>query len=677
MLFSASQAYSQDAAGGAQEEQSKYITLDTLVVEAPPIEQSEQQIGSQSVALYKITDLSELIAAELAEATMVRKSGYGNEVNLRGFSQANLPVLVNGGFIEGACGSRKDPALSHINLLTVDRIVVREGPFDVSRSGNLGGYVDVITREPQERFTGQLLARIGSYDFASAGFSSSMGTEAVQALLGYNYSQSGQYEDGDGVALWQLREGRSAAYNNKGKKADAFSKNDLWGAVKARTGAKGELLVEYAYGEARDILTSRVEMDTAKETTGLARAEWTLRELGPWSEELLVRAYYNDVGHYPTQRYREVAVPKKVRAKTSIMGGAVENKARVAGTALSIGADAFEKDWEADVFNETTGALLNGILVPSVNEAHIGAFARSDSEFDGWTLSAGIRVDRVRTRADEALTHSAKISNANRRTDTMTGGFVSLRRQINGSVDAFAGVGRSYRTPTGVERYIQSGAAYFGNPELEPVSNTEADLGLRLHAGRWSLQVKGFYSDLEDYIYQVLTDEGWKSYENIDAHIYGADAKAGVELGSGFSLNAGAALQRGRKDSLPSNNEDWDLGQMAPFKGSVALDYQGQHSIAGRYLRLFGSIGLVHGDKCERIDSDAGETLLDSWNVVNMRVGVSAGSWTFVAGVDNLFDQTYALANSYEWDVLAGASAQPLVVNEPGRFVYASISRQW
>lgn len=86
-------------------------------------------------------------------------------------------------------------------------------------------------------------------------------------------------------------------------------------------------------------------------------------------------------------------------------------------------------------------------------------------------------------------------------------------------------------------------------------------------------QAKGFYSDLKDYIYQENNLAGYKSYTNIDAHIYGGDIKAGVDLIHGFSLDGGLAYQRGRKDSFPDNNTNKDLGQIAPLKSKLALNY--------------------------------------------------------------------------------------------------------
>jgi iron complex outermembrane receptor protein len=41
--------------------------------------------------------------------------------------------------------------------------------------------------------------------------------------------------------------------------------------------------------------------------------------------------------------------------------------------------------------------------------------------------------------------------------------------------------------------------------------------------------------------------------------------------------------------------------------------------------------------------------------------------------MDNVFDRKYMVANSYEWDVIGGSGATPAIVNEPGRFFYASL----
>ena len=653
------------------------VVLDAFVVEERAETQATELIDSRALKLHKIVDLAEVLSGELVEASIVRKSGYGNEVNLRGFSQANLPILVNGGFLEGACGGRKDPALSHINLLAVERIVVREGPYDVTQPGNLGGYIDVLTKQPEPGISGEALARIGSYGFRSAGTTANAGNATVQVRAGYNYSESGQYADGNGDELWQLREGRSAPFTAQGRSADAFAKHDAWGALRLTPNAIHALQFDYAFGEASDILNPRGDFDTARETTKLARLSWTAKDLGAASEKLTVSAYYNAVGHYPTQELRTLAVPKEIVAKSAIAGVSLRNEFHGGDTLWTYGVDTYQRTWKGDVFNAATGAVLNPYMLPTAKTLDLGAYLRGERTVGAWQLSSGLRWDSFRTKADEALPQSAKLTAANRNSDGLLGGYVTARYAFTERSQLFAGVGRSYRVPTGTERYIQSSATFFGNPALEPTANTEIDLGWRTAAGPWSLQVKGFYSDLADYIYQVRTLAGYQTYANIDAHLYGFDAKASCELGAGFKLAGGLAWQRGRKDTLPENNTDRDLGQMSPLKTRLALDYERELALGDAKPTVFASLEWVHGNASRDVDTAAGEKVLPSWDVANLRVGCHLGAWSLTAGIDNLFDETYAVANSYEWDVVAGTAANPIVVNEPGRFAYASLGYSW
>lgn len=181
--------------------------LETIVVTADAIDDEKQEIESGELRLRKVVDLAEILSDELIEVQMIRKSAYGNEVSVRGFGQENIKVLLDGGILEGACGSRKDPSLSHINILTVKKLTVQEGPFDVTKPGCLGGYIDVITKKPEQGFQGELLGKIGSYGFHSGGFTTTGGSENIQWLFGYNFSESDQYEDGSGERLWRVREG--------------------------------------------------------------------------------------------------------------------------------------------------------------------------------------------------------------------------------------------------------------------------------------------------------------------------------------------------------------------------------------------------------------------------------------------------------------------------------------
>jgi iron complex outermembrane receptor protein len=633
----------------------------------------QQKIEKHALKTHKVVDLAEILSDELIEAQMIRKGGYGNEISMRGFGQENMKVLLDGGILEGACGSRKDPPLSHINMLTVQKLVVRQGPFDVARPGCLGGYVDVITRKPKSKFDVDMLGKAGSCGFRSGGFMTNGGNSKVQGLFGYNFSESDQYKDGDGDRLWQVRDGLPAPYNSDGRDARAFRKHDVWGKLQFTPNGQHTILLEHTYGKAENILTPRVVFDTEKEITNLTRAGWEVRDLGSLSKKLTVSFYRNEVDHYPFQDFRAVAVPKSNIVESVITGGGIENMTETGFAALTFGIDMYHRDWWGDVYNSQTGALLNGNLIPSAKSLNVGSYLQADRFFEKWSLSIGLRYDRFQQRADEKLVYTSTITDENRRVDHFLGGHFSAQYYLTGETMVFGGVGRSYRTPTSCERYIQGSPTFFGNPKLEPTANTEFDLGLDCRHGRWTFQAKGFYSDLENYIYQENNVAGYQSYTNIDVHIYGADLKAGVDLAYWLSMEGAIACQRGCKDSYPDNNRDDDLGQIAPPKGRLALNYNHEKPFDREKAAFSGSLEWVHSNAAAAADADAGEKRLLAWDIMNLRIGCRFKSLALNVGVDNIFDREYTVANSYEWDVIGGSGATPAIVNEPGRFYYLSI----
>ena len=651
--------------------------FETIVVTADAIDDEQQEIESRELRSHKVVDLAEILSDELVEVQMIRKSGYGNEVSVRGFGQENIRVLLDGGILEGACGSRKDPSLSHINMLTVQKLTVQQGPFDVTKPGCLGGYIDVVTRKPEQGFYGELLGKVGSYGFYNGGFTTTGGSDKVQWLFGYNYSESGQYEDGDGERLWSVREGLAASYSEEGRDAKSFQKHDIWGKLQFRPNEDNTILLEHSYGKANDILTPRVVFDTEEELTNLTKASWEIRNLGKLSKTLTLSVYRNEVDHAPFQEYRNVAVPKNNEVESVITGGAVQNVTETDFATLTYGIDWYHRDWWGDVYNSLTGQSLNDVLIPSVRSLNLGGYVKMDKTFDRLSLGLGLRYDRFRQKADEELKFTSAVTDNNRNVDHLFGGHLSFRYVLSDEAMLFGGVGRSYRTPTSSERYIQGNPGFFGNPDLKPTSNTEFDMGVVCELGGVKFQTKGFYSSLDDYIYQENNVAGYKSYTNIDAHIWGGDIKASVDIRDGFSLEGGIAYQKGVKESFPDNNNDDDLGQMAPLKGMLSLNYNSHETLRDHDRGLFGSIEWVHSSASKHIDADAGEKPLEAWDSINLRMGYRYKSYSLNVGMDNLFDAQYMVANSYEWDVIGGSGANPAIVSEPGRFIYATVGYAW
>jgi iron complex outermembrane receptor protein len=461
--------------------------LAPVVVLGKAMDYKNGEIEGSVLLSHKVVDLAEILSSELPEVQMIRKSGYGNEVSLRGFGQENIKVLIDEGILEGACGSRKDPALSHINMLTVQEITVNQGPFDVTKPGYLGGYINIKTKKPVSGFEGEIVSKIGTYDFLSSGFMISGGGEPVTALLGYNYSRSGQYEDGAGNSLWHVREGLAAPYNSRGINADSFKKHDVWGKINITPSEKLSLLLEHTYGEARDILTPRVVFDTEKEINNLSKISLNIHNSGSFSDDLAISIYRNAIEHYPFQGFRDVTAPKNNMVESVITGGSISNMVDTGYADITYGIDIYHRKWWGDVYNSLTGALLNGYLIPDVNSLNMGAYLKAEKRVDKWSFDLGLRYDRFRQEADEELVFTQGVTSSNKQTDSLPGGYFMVKNHPFEGLTLFGGAGRSYRTPTSAERYIQGGPTFFGNPGLKPASNTEYDMGIAIERAGWMI----------------------------------------------------------------------------------------------------------------------------------------------------------------------------------------------
>jgi len=630
------------------------------------------RIDQKSLKSHKVVDLAEILSDELVEASMIRKSGYGNEVGLRGFTKNNLRFSQDETLIEGSCGSRKDPPLSHINLLTIDKLEVNEGPYDVAVPGALGGDINVITKDPRRGFHGEFLSKFGSFDYLSQGGFLSGGNKLVQGLFGYNYSRSGQYHDGAGNRLTSF----NPNYNQKGQDMAAFEKHDFWGKLKVAPAENHELTLTSSYGRGNDILTPRVAMDTEIERNYFNKLDYTIRDLGKFSDRLSVSGYYNRIEHYPSGKFRTGIVnQRKIEAISYITGARIENEIKSDIAVITGGLDAYYRNWYGEVMSRETEQVLNKSLFPDVNELDFGAYVKAEKDIGKLSVTGGLRADIFHTKADRTLVFSRTLTDENGQTEFFPSANLFLKYFFTQETALFGGLGLSTRTPSAVERYIQEGAGYYGNPDLKSARNFETDIGFETEFfKRWKIKAKGFYSYLKNFIYQTAVPA--RTYTNIDAYLIGGDVKSTFDLGKGFELEGGLAYQRGGKYKRPQGNNDKDLAEVAPLKVKAAINYD-----RGGF---FSTVEWVHSNAQQRVDVAAGEVHIKGWDVFNLRGGYafdnSIRHFEFLngavvyLGIDNILNRNYAMANSYEYDPTSTTGANVRIVNEPGRFMYASLS---
>ncbi len=147
-----------------------------------------------------------------------------------------------------------------------------------------------------------------------------------------------------------------------------------------------------------------------------------------------------------------------------------------------------------------------------------------------------------------------------------------------------------------------------------------------------------------------------------------------MSLSDSFDLETGIAYYRGKKATQPDRfNQDEDLANMAPLKSRLALRFTRDFEILNAAVTVTALPEWIHSENSNDVDEDAGEKELAGWDTGNIRLGLQYNFFEFNLGIENIFDEEYAVANSYEWDVVAGEGSNPPIIKEPGRSFYISM----
>ncbi len=130
------------------------------------------------------------------------------------------------------------------------------------------------------------------------------------------------------------------------------------------------------------------------------------------------------------------------------------------------------------------------------------------------------------------------------------------------------------------------------------------------------------------------------------------------------------AYQRGEKDNPQTGQTVTDMPEIPPFKINLAGNYDWDDSLTFR-AELYGA------DDWTNFDAENGEQELDAYAVLNLRATKSFNdNIELIVGVDNVFDNTYAVSNTYK-DLILMPVPNPndtvMLMNEPGRYVYTNL----
>lgn len=625
----------------------------------------------------KSADVAEALFKQSPGVALVRRSGVANDIVVRGQKKDNINVTIDGAKLYGACPNRMDPPVSHVLTNNIDSIEINEGPYNVEDFGVVSADVKIHTLKPTKAWHGDVNVNVGSWGYKKGAFSLSGGTDRVRVLLSASTEKSGQYKDGNGRDFAQQQDAyiathpkaKGMAYTPNYRDMDAFSKKTLMGKLFWDITDTQSVSFSYTQDRSDDVLYPNTPMDADYDKGEIYTFNYTLKALGKYSKKLTLDLYRSEVDHPMSNRYRRSTGKLmgngtlgvlKHQLSTKMEGAKLKNRFTMGHHDITVGIDYSKRNWDGAYWrNEKPFPNAKHPNFHSIWDAqteNTALFVTDKVSFDSVDLKAGLRYDdtTVSTARPGVPENSYNALNGN----------LFATYHVNENLKYFAGVGVASRVPDGKELYFHTKGKMghtVGNVQLHKVVNREVDIGMNATYDNATFKAKLFYSDLKD---DILYNATTKRYENADATIWGIELSGTYVVTESLYVDYGAAYQRGKKKDPLTNQTDTDLPEIAPMKANVALNYDWDETLSL-------SAEVIASAKWCNYDADNGEKALGSYAVVHLKgTKQFTKQFALTVGIDNLFDTSYAVSNTYKDLTLIAGGDEVMSMYEPGRYVY-------
>lgn len=554
-----------------------------LALDAPA---SMSIVTREQIEARGADDVLDALRAETGVSLQGRAVGGRKVISLRGMDPKHTLFLVDGrriGASDGSIGA-SDFQYDWIAMDDVERIEVVRGPLSVLYGSEaMGGVVNVITRQPGERWQGRVRAegRHSTTDRGGDGHRAAASIDGpVAAGLGLRAGAS-----------QARREALASPADARISELEGFDKTDGWLGLSWRPAAEHRIEADLRQGD-------ETRWGDARERGGQRRYHRTdnlierrLVSLG-WSAEWgpdagsQLRAYRSTID-VVNERTNGVTVNLPQRLTDEVLEGQWRQV---------LGSNALTAGFEAHDETLRDPGLPGGTSTARHRSAYLQGELPLGRTLD---LTLGLRHDRHSLFGAEASPRAYLVWRAAPGW-TVKGGFShgfkapNLKQIVPGSRREGPNV-------------------FLGNPDLTPETSDGAELGLAWSAGRREAQITLFEQRVQDLIDVVLVSPGSApgtgtyTYRNISrATLRGLEASYAMPLPAGFSAQvswawldardaAGDPLQR-RPRQTAAARLDWQQG---PWRAGLRVDHGGEQwlpaatttapDVRGPAMTLFGA----------------------------------------------------------------------------------------
>jgi len=658
-------------------------TLDTVVVTATGTQQwlkdapaSISVITREEIELKPVTSIAELLRTQPGVTGGYAASGAQSKISLRGLPYQYTLILIDGRRQGNSLGTnyRDDLGRQDLDWISpdmIERIEVVRGPMSsLYGSDAMGGVINIITRKVANEWKGSATSNYTRPSSSERGETRQLGanfsgpvTDSLGLRLGLSQTQRGS----DRPA--RARSGQSPGFRNE--------TGDL--LLSWRINNNHTVDVQGSRGVQKAIGSGLV---TREGCTPTATDNCLITSVGAWGPDRLVHTGY---GLYHDGRYGETSGsktsvnynqyvsegdPTDSKAKELVLDSSFNTEVSW-GIAQSLTAGV---QWKREeLYNEDTIGTVptdwaGGAQISPRNSADSWSIFAEDhlSLQDNLILTLGLRLDNT-DNYDNNLSPRSYLVWHPGESWTIRGGISqgykapNLKQGTAGAATRSRGGGCGSLT---VEPGYAGGCYMAGNPNLEPETSTNYELGAGFNHNGWQVSATYFMTDFDDKIEQVPLREipgfdssfvngyWWTVAQNIEkARTRGAEASVRIPLHARLEWTTNATRMLESKNRTTGNdllvtpkitansNLNWrPLDALLVNLSAQHVGKQNTHSTRPTFARAYTMYDLALNWNASRsLTFRAGVRNLTNVSTLEDGNGYDGGSRTYFVGFTGRF----------------------------------------
>ncbi len=583
-------------------------------------------------------------------------NGVGTKIDMRGFgaaSTSNTLVLIDGRRVNDWDSEGFD--LSKIAKDSIERIEITRGNSGAVLYGDgaVGGVVNIVTRHgaglPNQ---GRVEAGIGSFQTrlgnitasgSSGPFSAFVNVDAIESD---GYRANSELQQKSAVADLRWTFARGSFYINVAAEDQELN----YPGARRVDPANGinQLITD------RRGTSSPLDFGDKQEARGAVGFTYLVN---PGVELVVdggIRGKEQLAGFGGTYFVESELTTKSLTPRVNITTPFLGLPSRAIA-----GIDIFDTEYESGRGPAKGVATFN--VYQAEQSSVAGYWQQTVNLLPSTSLSAGARIQRNKTRADDTLSLFDQPLNAS---ETNYAWHLGAEQEVTRELTVFGRAARSFRVPNVDERIGSTPWPNSPNYAVRTQTSHDWEAGIRLGFGEF--QIQSSYYDMR------LTDE--LHYDPVNFINLNLDPtrRRGVETIASWQVMKNVRLSGNITYTDAIFREGPNAGNQVPlvsrWTGNVGVSWD----IVDKWLTLDTVVRYV-GDRRMDNDQQNFQPMIGSYTTVDVRVGGQFDQFFWSAGVANLTDVEYfdyAVANAF---VYGTYNAYPL----PGRTYVVKAGTTW